>query len=63
MGSGYIHIQQMNLSMKAKTEREAFIQSLSYYQKKKDIESKKVFIKLDNAINTFIESVRDNEDI
>jgi hypothetical protein len=54
--------QQMNLSMKAKTERDAFVEALSYYQRRcTEVSEKKK--SLLNSVNNFITSLSENEEI
>ena len=50
----------MNLSMHAETERDAFVEAITYYQKL-SIEGKKELNKLNSAIDIFISAVSDNE--
>lgn len=52
----YDYIQGMNLSMKAKTEQEAFVKALTYYQKRYK-ESKIRYDELHNNVSNFIESL------
>jgi hypothetical protein len=57
----YDYVIGMNLSMRAKTEQEAFIEGLTYYQKK----LKKVkfeYTKLSNIVESFVSEFVDSED-
>jgi len=56
----YDYTRGMNLAMRAKTERDAFIKAITYYQKL-IIETNKELKNLNNAIDVFISSVEDNE--
>ena len=56
----YDYSRGMNLSMHAKTERDAFVEAITYYQKL-SIEGKKELNKLNSAIDIFISAVSDNE--
>lgn len=54
----YDYVLGMNISMKASTEQEAFIESLLYYQKKLQSTKtalKSIEAKVDNFIGQFIE--------
>lgn len=58
----YDKTRGMNLAMRAKTEQEAYVQALTYYQKRcADIELKKK--KLYDSVNNFIDSLSDNDEI
>jgi len=54
----YDYTRGMNLAMRAKTERDAFIKAITYYQKL-IIETNKELKNLNNAIDVFISSVSD----
>jgi hypothetical protein len=56
----YDSTRGMNLAMRAKTERDAFVEAITYYQKL-IIETNKELKNLNNAIDVFISSVSDNE--
>lgn len=54
-------VQGMNLSMRAKTEREAFVEALTYYQERlTKIEDE--HYQLRQKVNAFIETVAPPED-
>tara|TARA_R110000765_G_scaffold345721_2_gene435942 strand:- start:671 stop:928 length:258 start_codon:yes stop_codon:yes gene_type:complete len=57
----YDYTRGMNLSMRAKTETDAFVEAITYYQKmaKRTGEELK---KLHKAVDVFIESVSDEDD-
>lgn len=58
----YDYTRGMNLSMRAKTERDAFVEALTYYQKRcKKIEEKNK--NLVSSINNFIKHLPDDDDI
>ncbi len=58
----YDKTRGMNLSMKAKTEQDAYVDAITYYQKRcAEIEQKKK--KLYDSVNNFIESLSDNDEI
>lgn len=58
----YDKTRGMNLSMRAKTEQDAYIDAITYYQKRcTEIEQKKK--KLYDSVNNFIESLSDNDEI
>lgn len=57
----YDYTRGMNLSMRAKTEREAFVEAITYYQKRlKEVETKRT--NLFESIEAFINDVNDEED-
>ena len=53
----YDYTKGMNLAMRAKTERDAFVEAIMYYQKL-STESNKEYKKLKSAIDVFMASVR-----
>lgn len=58
----YDKTRGMNLAMKAKTEQDAYIDAITYYQKRcAEVEHKKK--KLYDSVNSFIESLSENDDI
>jgi len=58
----YDKTRGMNLAMRAKTEQDAYVDAITYYQKRcAEIEHKKK--KLYNSVNSFIESLSDNDEI
>tara|TARA_R110002012_G_scaffold170768_1_gene335313 strand:+ start:685 stop:966 length:282 start_codon:yes stop_codon:yes gene_type:complete len=58
----YDKTRGMNLAMRAKTEQDAYVDVITYYQKRcEEIELKKE--KLYDSINSFIESLSDNDEI
>jgi len=58
----YDKTRGMNLSMRAKTEQDAYVDAITYYQKRcAEIEEKKK--KLYDSVNNFIESLSDNDEI
>ena len=57
----YDYTQGMNLAMRAKTERDAFVEAIKYYQKR-TIEIEKKFKALDDSVQNFISSVSEEED-
>ena len=58
----YDKTRGMNLAMRAKTEQGAYIDVITYYQKRcAEIEHKKK--KLYDSVNSFIESLSDNDEI
>lgn len=58
----YDKTRGMNLSMRAKTEQQAYIDVITYYQKRcEEIEQKKK--KLYDSVNSFISSLSDNEEV
>lgn len=58
----YDKTRGMNLAMRAKTEQEAYVHAITYYQKRcAEIEYKKK--KLYDSVNSFIESLSDNDEI
>ena len=58
----YDKTRGMNLSMRAKTEQDAYVDAITYYQKRcvKIEEEKK---KLYDSVNNFIESLSDNDEV
>ena len=57
----YDYTRGMNLAMNAKSEQEAFIESLMYYQKRlKEVEAE--FKTLNDKVSIFIDSVVEEED-
>lgn len=57
----YDYTRGMNLSMRAKSEQEALIQSLTYYQKRlKEVESE--FYTLRAKVDIFIDGILEDED-
>ena len=58
----YDKTRGMNLSMRAKTEQDAYVDAITYYQKRcAEIEQKDK--KLYNSVNKFIESLSDDDEI
>jgi len=58
----YDKTRGMNLAMRAKTEQDAYVDAITYYQKRcAEIEHKKK--KLYDSVNSFIESLSDNDGI
>ena len=58
----YDKTRGMNLSMRAKTEQDAYVDAITYYQKRcVEIEGKKK--KLYDSVNNFIGSLSDNDEI
>jgi hypothetical protein len=58
----YDKTRGMNLAMRAKTEQDAYVDAITYYQKRcAEIEHKKK--KLYDNVNSFIESLSDNDEI
>lgn len=58
----YDYTRGMNLSMRAKTEQDAYVDAITYYQERcAEIEKKKK--KLYDSVNNFIESLSDNDEI
>lgn len=58
----YDKTRGMNLAMRAKTEQDAYVKAITYYQKRcKEIELKKK--KLYDSVNNFIESLSDNDEV
>ena len=58
----YDKTRGMNLSMRAKTEQDAYVDAITYYQKRcAEIEQKKK--KLYDSVNNFVESLSDNDEI
>ena len=58
----YDETRGMNLSMKAKTQEQAFIEAITYYQKRcTEIEDKKK--SLYDSVNNFIKSLSDNDEV
>jgi hypothetical protein len=58
----YDKTRGMNLVMRAKTEQDAYVDAITYYQKRcAEIEHKKK--KLYDSVNSFIESLSDNDEI
>lgn len=58
----YDYTRGMNLSMRAKTKDDAFVEALTYYQKR-CAELEKTKKKLYDSVNNFIESLSDNDEI
>lgn len=57
----YDETRGMNLSMRAKTEREAFVEVITYYQERlKEIEDK--YAKLNNQVSVFVEQFATEDD-
>jgi hypothetical protein len=55
----YDETRGMNLSMGAETEQDAYVEAITYYQKRcAEVEQKKK--KLYDSVNNFIESLSDN---
>lgn len=52
----YDKVLGMNISMRAKTEQDACIEGLLYYQKK-SVESKKIYKDLNDKVWNFISSI------
>jgi hypothetical protein len=58
----YDKTRGMNLAMRAKTEQDAYVDAITYYQKRcEEIEKKKK--KLYDSVNNFIESLSDNDEV
>ena len=58
----YDYTRQMNLSMKAKTERDAFVEAITYYQKRlKEVETD--YKDLHSSVKTFISSISDKHEL
>ena len=58
----YDKTRGMNLSMRAKTEQDAYVDAITYYQKRcAEIELKKK--KLYDNVNNFIGSLSDNDEV
>ena len=57
----YDYIQQMNLCMRAKTEQEAFIKAIEYYQVRLTA-VKSDYKKLHNIASLFVSSFLEDED-
>ena len=52
----------MNVSMRAKTQGDAFVEAITYYQKRtKKVEDE--LDKLQKIVNRFIDSISDDEEI
>jgi hypothetical protein len=56
----YDKTQGMNLAMRAKTEQDAFIQAIMYYQKSYS-EATKKFKDITKKVDSFLEQFRDDE--
>ena len=57
----YDYTRGMNLSMRAKTQEDAFIEALTYYQKRtKKVEDE--LQKLNQSVSVFINSVSDEDE-
>lgn len=57
----YDYTRGMNLSMRAKTQENAFVEAITYYQKRtKEVEYE--LNKLNKSVNMFINSVSDEYD-
>lgn len=57
----YDYTRGMNLSMREKTEDAAFVEAITYYQKRtKKLEAE--LKKLNQSIDVFIESIKSEED-
>ena len=54
----YDKTRGMNLAMRSKTERDAFVEALTYYQRRLG-EKDQYIITLTNNINTFLSKLRD----
>jgi hypothetical protein len=52
--------QGMNLAMQARSERDAFVQALGYYQRQLSI-AKGRLQKLDKAVNNFINEIEEED--
>lgn len=57
----YDYTRGMNLAMKAKTERDAFVEAVTYYQKRLD-KVEKEFKTLNDSVQDFISSISEKED-
>ena len=57
----YDYVIGMNLSVRAKTEQDAYIEALLYYQKNLQ-ESKKRYRELDNKVQNFISQFERDDD-
>lgn len=57
----YDETRGMNLSMRAKTSQDAFVEALTYYQERlKEVETSLHTLK--SSVNTFVAQFVDNED-
>ena len=57
----YDYTRGMNLSMRAKTQEDAFVEALTYYQKRiKKVEAE--LEKLNQSVRNFINSVSEEDD-
>lgn len=56
----YDKIAGMNISMRAKTETDAFIEALTYYQRR-CVDLKTSYQSLSSKVDVFIDSVTENE--
>ena len=58
----YDYVIGMNISMRAKTEQDAYIEALLYYQKKL-VEVKTDYENLNNKVQSFITQFTEDEEI
>lgn len=56
----YDETRSMNLSMKAKTEQEAFVEAIRYYQQRL-IEIETAYKKIKNQVNAFVSQFTDED--
>ena len=56
----YDYIVKMNIAMYAKTEQEAFIKALNYYQRRL-VEVKTMYEELDGKVESFLSQFMDEE--
>ena len=58
----YDYTRGMNLSMRAKTQTDAFVEAITYYQKRtKYVETK--INKMEESLNIFINTISDDVDL
>lgn len=58
----YDKTRGMNLAMRVKAEQDAYVEAITYYQKRcAEIEQKKK--KLYDSVNNFIDSLSDNDEV
>ena len=57
----YDYTREMNLSMRAETEKDAFVEALEYYQERTAKVEKKLK-KINKSVGDFINSVSEDED-
>lgn len=56
----YDETRSMNLSMRAKTEQEAFVQTILYYQERLS-EVETAYKKIKNQVNTFVNQFTEDD--